>query len=378
MAQFYISSTKCAIQERQTKKNGKVYDVVFRIVTQSGEEKQKKLSGFKSKTLARQAHTDFITNYCEHIKNSGVTRKAITAQKEIPTVGTLFELYIKSLENQCKESTIYDRTCTLKKHVLPKFADCKIDALTKEALYQFQDDLWASKHPKTNDYYSYASLKKIRAFFSSFLYWVEERYNYPNNFKYIKIPKKRKSAQEMEFWTRDEFQQFIECVDNEMYHALFTILYFTGRRKGEIFALSPQDIKGNTITFNKSISLKTLDGSPYKVTTTKADKSTTVPICAPVRQELQQYTGQSPFFFGGDKPLAPETVRRKFNYYCEKANVKPIRLHDLRHSFVSLLVHNGAPLTVVADLISDRLEQVTKTYAHLYETDKIAVINRIN
>ena len=71
MAQFYISSTKCAIQERQTKKNGKVYDVVFRIVTQSGEEKQKKLSGFKSKTLARQAHTDFITNYCEHIKNSG-------------------------------------------------------------------------------------------------------------------------------------------------------------------------------------------------------------------------------------------------------------------------------------------------------------------
>ena len=52
---YYISSNKFNIQERQTKKNGRVYDVVFRITTQDGYSKQKKLSGYKTKTLAKEA-----------------------------------------------------------------------------------------------------------------------------------------------------------------------------------------------------------------------------------------------------------------------------------------------------------------------------------
>jgi hypothetical protein len=56
MKKFYISSTKCSIQTRQTKNYGKVYDVVFRILTLDGVEKQKKLSGYSTKALAKQAH----------------------------------------------------------------------------------------------------------------------------------------------------------------------------------------------------------------------------------------------------------------------------------------------------------------------------------
>ena len=44
MIEFYISSTKYTLQERQTKR-GKVYDVVFRVVDLSGNEHQKKLCG---------------------------------------------------------------------------------------------------------------------------------------------------------------------------------------------------------------------------------------------------------------------------------------------------------------------------------------------
>ena len=70
-------------------------------------------------------------------------------------------------------------------------------------------------------------------------------------------------------------------------------------------------------------------------------------------------------------------MRRAFNRYCELAQVKQIRIHDLRHSFVSMLIHLGANLTVVADLIGDTLQQVTKTYAHLYEEDKLKIIAKI-
>ena len=62
--QYYISSTKCSLQERQTKK-GKVYDVRFRCIDLEGNEIHKKLSGYSTKTHAKQAYTEFITNNCE-------------------------------------------------------------------------------------------------------------------------------------------------------------------------------------------------------------------------------------------------------------------------------------------------------------------------
>ena len=92
---------------------------------------------------------------------------------------------------------------------------------------------------------------------------------------------------------------------------------------------------------------------------------------------MAKYEGDTPFFFGGKKPLAPETVRRKFKYYCSLAGVKQIRIHDLRHSFVSMLIHLGANFTVVASLIDDTLEQITKTYAHMYVADKNTAIKLI-
>ena len=113
------------------------------------------------------------------------------------------------------------------------------------------------------------------------------------------------------------------------------------------------------------------------MTSTKAEKSHIVPICKTVQKELSIYCGASPFLFGGEKPLGENKVRRTFLAYCEKAGIAPIRIHDLRHSFVSMLIHMGANFTVIADLISDTVEQVIKTYGHMYETDKQTVIERI-
>ena len=71
------------------------------------------------------------------------------------------------------------------------------------------------------------------------------------------------------------------------------------------------------------------------------------------------------------------TISRTFEKYCNEANVKVIRIHDLRHSFVSMCIHLGANLLIVADLIGDTVEQVTKTYGHLYEIDRINIISKI-
>ena len=376
---FYIRSNKYSTQERQTKR-GRVYDVVFRVVTIDGAEKQKRLSGFKTKGAAKEAYLEFVQEHCELVKGNIIQQRTVPQADSDITIEQLIEVYIAALDNQNKDSSIYDKRNVFRLFIVPQLGKVKLHELTKELLYKWQDELWATKNPKTKDYYSYKYLSKIRGFFSTFLSWCSERYQTVNFFTSIKQPKRRVPKTEMQFWTREEFEQFIEVVNNPTYRTLFSMMFFTGRRKGEILALTPEDIQldKHSILFTKSLSRKTLTDSNYVVTSTKNEKHATTPICNTLMNELQSYSPpDGPFYFGGKQPLSENTIRRAFNNYAIKANVKQIRLHDLRHSFVSLLIHLGANLTVVANLIGDTLEQVTKTYAHLYIEDKLKIIEKI-
>lgn len=376
---YYISSTKYNIQERQLKR-GKVYDVFFYICDANGTEKHKRLCGYSNKTLAKQGYLDFVKENCELLKNNPVRRqKRLENGKEVITINDLAKVYFSAIRNQIKDATIYEKEKIFDLIILPRFGDCQLKHLTKQELFTWQDEVWSMQNPKTNEYYSYKYLSKIRTYFSAFLTWCTERNEgFVNHLLTIKKPKRRTPKSEMQFWTREEFERFIDVVDNNTYLTLFSVLFYTGRRKGEVLSLSPEDIKADSIRFNKSLTRKTLDDSPYKITSTKTEKIATTPICEPLKKVLQNYDAPNGrFFFGGDAPITDNTLRRAFNRYCELAQVKQIRIHDLRHSFVSMLIHLGANLTVVADLIGDTLQQVTKTYAHLYEEDKLKIIAKI-
>ena len=65
----------------------------------------------------------------------------------------------------------------------------------------------------------------------------------------------KKNADEMLFWTKEEFDSFIEVMrDRPASYAVFMTLYYTGMREGELLVLTPADIdfKKATITINKS------------------------------------------------------------------------------------------------------------------------------
>lgn len=376
MEKYYISSNKYSLTERQTKNNGKVYDVMFRITTLDGQEKQKKLSGYKTKALAKEGYLQFVQDCCEFVRNNPIKKK--DPQKEEPFVGDLIREYMGTLGNDNKYTTIYDKDNIFKLFVLPYYENKKIKALTLQELASWVDTVWNLTNPRNGEYYSHKHLSKIRGHFNVFLNWVELRYGYKNNLKDVPRKKKRVGKTEMKFWTREQFEKFISVVDDPTYHALFTFMFFTGRRKGELFALSPSDVKPTSIKINKSLTRKTKSDASYEITSTKAEKNQNVPICKIVQAEIASYHGGSPFYFGGEKPLSSTTVKRVFDGYCEQAGVEIIRIHDLRHSFVSMLIHLGANLMVVADLIGDTVEQVMKTYGHLYQEDKLNILSKID
>ena len=376
MSEFYISSNKYSLRERSTKR-GKVYDVIFRVVTKDGIEKQKSLCGYQNKTLAKQGYLDFISINCELYKRNPL--KKIKPDKDNPTISELSSQYFLSVRNQIKDSTLYEKQKLFDLIIIPYFGKMKLKDISSQALYLWQDELWSSRNSKTGDYYAYKYLSKIRTYFSAFLTWCSDRFEgFVNYLPQIKKPKRRQPKTEMRFWTKKEFERFISIVDNNTYHCLFSMLFYTGRRKGEILALNSEDVKSDYIVFNKSLTRKTLTEETYEITSTKTEKNGKTPICKPLKTELENYKApEGRFFFGGKAPITDNTLRRVFNKYAEAAGVKQIRIHDLRHSFVSMLIHLGANLTVVADLIGDTLAQVTKTYAHLYEEDKKNIIAKI-
>ncbi len=225
--------------------------------------------------------------------------------------------------------------------------------------------------------YSQAYFVRIRNTLMTTLSYAENRFGIPNNLRKVKRPKKRVQKTEMKFWTKEQFEHFLSVIDDPQWRAFFGVLFYTGRRKGEVLALQYDDIKPDRISFTKTYSRKTHDGTPYTITNTKNEKKAATPICKPLQEILKEYEGQKPFFFGGESPFAENTVRYRFLGYCEQAGLEPIRIHDLRHSFASMLIHLGANMMVVADLIGDTVEQVMKTYGHLYEEDKLDIISKI-
>ena len=266
MEKYYIRSNKYSTHERQTK-HGRVYDIVFRIVTIDGEEKQKRISGFKTKADAKAGYLEFVEKFCELTRYVPKKPKELTAQFN-PTVAELVPTYIAALGNQNKGSSIYDKHNNLTHYIIPQLGDVRIKDLTKERLYQWQDELWSMKNPRTGDFYSHQYLSKLRNILSAFLSWVSDRYGFVNHLPNVKKPKRRTPKTEMLFWTREEFDTFITVVDNPTYRAMYCMLFFTGRRKGEVLALSPADITEKGIRFNKTYTRKTIDGQPYNITST--------------------------------------------------------------------------------------------------------------
>ena len=204
-------------------------------------------------------------------------------------------------------------------------------------------------------------------------------------------PNERKK--EMKFWTFDEFNKFISVEDDLMYKTFFKTLYFCGLRKGEIRALNWHDIdfKNNTLSVNKGIS-DNVNGKRYIISSPKTPTSNrTLPLPKDVINDLKElkeyymdFTNfkEEWFVFGGSLPIGDDSIRRRKNNNCKLAGVKEIRIHDFRHSCASLLISQGADITMVAKFLGhSKIDETLNTYSHMFQnklTSIITIIDNLN
>lgn len=85
------------------------------------------------------------------------------------------------------------------------------------------------------------------------------------------------------------------------------------------------------------------------------------------------------FVIGDDFPIGSNPITSRKNRNCKLASVPQIRIHDFRHSCASLLINNGANVTIVAKYLGHtKIEETLNTYTHLFNSALNEVVDLIN
>lgn len=169
-------------------------------------------------------------------------------------------------------------------------------------------------------------------------------------------------------------------MDKPISYYAFEVLYWCGIREGELLALTPADFdfKRSTLTINKSY--QRLKGRDV-VTAPKTPKSNrTIKIPQFLADEIQDYLKSLYGVEMTDRlfPITKNYLHREMDRGAADAGVKRIRIHDLRHSHVSLLIEMGFSAVAIAERVGHESIDITYRYAHLFPTKQAEMADKLD
>ena len=176
---------------------------------------------------------------------------------------------------------------------------------------------------------------------------------------------------EMNFWTKEEYLKFSEAMmDKPCSYYAFEMLYWCGIRSGELLALTPADFdfQKQTVTISKTFHRSKGRDIITSPKTKKSNRTIKMPpfLC----EEMQEYIKML-YDIQLDERLFTVTksyLNHEMERGAKQAGVKKIRVHDIRHSAVSLLIDMGFSVLAIGERMGHEAEKITYRYAHLFPT----------
>lgn len=260
----------------------------------------------------------------------------------------------------------------------------KVNLLTKDTLQKYIRSL---EKKYSNEYVS-----KFYYLIRSVLnYGIENDYIQVNPMAKVRLRvNKDDIKKEMLFWEPDEFNRFIEAVEDQELKTLFIFLYYMGTRKGETLAIQWKDIDFNNdiVSIYKTVTYK-VKGTTYAITSPKTQNSIrNIPMFKIVKDSLSEWKevhkqmygfSEDCFVFGFYRPMPDERPRKQMIKILNRLNkdlpadqqLKRIRIHDFRHSHASWLINNMGKYDFsdydVAKRLGDTVQMLHSTYAHQFK-----------
>jgi integrase len=316
----------------------------------TGKRKKKKKEGFKTRREALQFERDFLE-----------TSQANPNMK----FENFIKLYLEDRKSRMKPTTYSNREYIIKLQILPFFKDMPINSIEPATIRKWQNSIINNGKNYSQTYLMFLS-NQLSAIFN----FAMKYYKLPSNPARIAGSMGRKRANSMQFWTKAEFDLFIATLSiKPMSKIVFELLFWTGIRIGELRALTLDDFdfREQTLSINKNYAR--LKGEDLILEPKTPKSRRTVSIHKALCTLVQKYVALLYDYQPNDRlfPITRDILYKDMKFGCNAANVKKIRVHDLRHSHASLLIEMGfSPLLISERLGHESIETTLQTYSHLY------------
>ena len=344
--------------------NGTWY-VMARYVDWQGNHKQKCKRGFKTKREALEWERVF------HLQQSADMDMSFE---------NFVDIYKNDIRSRIKETTWLTKVNIIDKKILPYFGKRKISEIQTKEVIAWQNDLLQQKD-KTGKPYSECYLKTIHNQLSAIFNHAVRFYALRTNPAAKAGNMGSEKRKEMLFWTKEEYLKFADVMmDKPVSYYAFEMLYWSGMRLGELLALTPSDFdfQNSTVTINKSY--QRLHGEDV-ITTPKTKKSNRIiKMSEFLAEEMQEYIKMQYEIEPTDRlfPISKSYLHREMERGCKETGLQKIRIHDLRHSHVSLLIELGFSAVAIADRLGHESIEITYRYAHLFPSKQNEMANKLN
>jgi integrase len=349
------------------------------FVDHQGNRKAKKIG--KDKKLALKAASKIEAKLA--LGDMGI-------MEDLPKAPTLREYaeswlhgYVKGLRRQ---STFERYQDVLRRYIFPALGNRPIDKIGRGEIR----DLLLKLHQKG---LSRSTICLIRDVIGGPLSFALDEELIPSNpasgiTKKLQLRRDRKI--EIEPLTGEEVSLFLAtCSTHSPEHYPFFICAFrTGMRLGELLGLQWGDVdfhwkfirvsrsyKLGRLTPTKTGKIRRVDMSDQLLETLKAVH------VARKKEAMRSGTGEiiETLFHRGGKPMEQNYIRRVFKRLLAKAGLREIRLHDIRHTFASLLLSDGAsPVYVKEQLGHTSIQMTVDIYGHLIPSSNREMVNRLD
>lgn len=326
-----------------------------------GESKSKMKRGFATKKEALEWEREFLQ------------RQSASMDMKL---SSFVDVYFDDKAPRLKERSIMTKRTLIETKILPYFGDKQMNDITAVDIIKWQNAL-------LNQEYKPTYLRMIQNQLTALFNHAERFYDLKDN-PCKKVDKMgRANAKELNFWTKDEFEVFIQCFteEEEMYRIIFLMLFWLGCRVGELLALTESDIdlEGGTVSISKTYFRRNKTDYITAPKTESSNRKITIPQF--LQDEIKQFLDRQYELMPEERifPITDRAIQKKMKQKTEQAKLKPIRVHDLRHSHIALLIEKGMQPLVIAQRVGhDSVNTTMNIYGHLYPNKQKQVADLLN
>lgn len=342
-----------------------------------GKRKKVERVGGNTKKEAEKALREALNEY----ENSGVV-----FEESNTSVSDYLDFWYKEyVLLNCKYNTQESYRINIEKHIKPNLGAYKVKALTPAILQNF-----INKKYKEN--YSQNTLQVLKNILHRSLKSAVYPYKHirENPMQYVNIPKTKSktTTNKVKTITLDEFNQILNIFPQDSFQRIVLLIgFYTGMRRGEIIALTWDDINLNDKTITVKHTLIKKKNGIFELSQPKTESS-----CRII------FTGDTLIRVLKEHKLHQKKMKLKYgefyldsNWVCTKENgqqvnsytldtiVKQIRkalqndfyFHCLRHTHATLLLENGANIKDIQNRLGhSQLSTTMDTYSHVTEKMK--------